>query len=122
MKTKRILSIFIVTAVLVILLAISAFAKTTGVTSGQVNVRSGPGKSHSLVYKNLPSGVSLEILETVNSDDGSNPWYHINFTFNGKAYTGYISSAYVNNIPNSDDNNNGTYTSEIPKEYYLSYI
>ena len=69
MKTKRILSIFIVTAVLVILLAISAFAKTTGVTSGQANVRSGPGKSHSLVYENLPSGVSLEILETVNSDD-----------------------------------------------------
>ncbi len=82
MKTKRILSIFIVTAVLVILLAISAFAKTTGVTSGQANVRSGPGKSHSLVYENLPSGVSLEILETVN---------------------------------------NGTYTSEIPKEY-ASYI
>ena len=121
MKTKRILSIFIVTAVLVILLAISAFAKTTGVTSGQANVRSGPGKSHSLVYENLPSGVSLEILETVKSDDGSKPWHHINFTFNGKAYTGYISSGYVNNISNSDDNSNGTYTSEIPKEY-ASYI
>ena len=121
MKAKRILSIFIVTAVLVILLAISAFAKTTGVTSGQANVRSGPGKSHSLVYENLPSGVSLEILETVNSDDGSKPWHHINFTFNGKAYTGYISSGYVNNISNSDDNNNGTYTSEVPKEY-ASYI
>ena len=121
MKTKRVLSIFIVTAVLVILLAISAFAKTTGVTSGQANVRSGPGKSHSLVYKNLPSGVSLEILETVNSDDGSKPWHHINFTFNGKAYSGYISSGYVNNISYSDDNNNGTYTTEIPKEY-ASYI
>ena len=121
MKTKRILSIFIVTAVLVILLAISAFAKTTGVTSGQANVRSGPGKSHSLVYENLPSGVSLEILETVNSDDGSKLWHHINFTFNGKAYTGYISSGYVSNISYSDDNNNGTYTSEVPKEY-ASYI
>ena len=121
MKAKRVLSIFIVTAVLVILLAISAFAKTTGVTSGQANVRSGPGKSHSLVYENLPSGVSLEILETVNSDDGSKPWHHINFTFNGKAYTGYISSGYVSNISYSDDNNNGTYTSEIPKEY-ASYV
>lgn len=121
MKAKRILSIFIITAVLVILLAISAFAKTTGVTSGQANVRSGPGKSHSLVYENLPSGVSLEILETVNSDDGSKPWHHINFTFNGKAYTGYISSGYVSNISYSDDNNNGTYTSEVPKEY-ASYI
>ena len=50
-----------------------------------------------------------------------NPWHHIYFTFNGKAYTGYISSGYVNNISYSDNNNNGTYTTEIPKEY-VSYV
>ncbi len=119
MKAKKILSTYIITAVLVVLFAISAFAKTTGVTSGQANVRSGPGKSHSLVYENLPSGVSLEILETVNSDDGSKPWHHINFTFNGKSYTGYISSVYVSNVTSSDDDD--TYTTEVPAEY-ASYI
>ena len=124
MKAKRILSTFVITAVLVILFAISAFAKTTGVTSGQVNVRSGPGtKSYGIVYQDLPAGVTVNILATENCNDGSTskPWYKVSFTYGGKDYTGYISTGYVSNVTYSDDDDKGTYTTEVPAEY-ASYI
>ena len=122
MKAKKILSTFIITAVLVVLFAISAFAKTTGVTSGQVNVRSGPGtKSFDVIYRDLPAGVTVNILATENCNDGSTskPWYKVTFTYNGQNYEGYISSGYVSNVTHSDDDD--TYTTEVPAEY-ASYI
>ncbi len=122
MKAKRILTNFVITAVLVILFAISASAKTTGVTSGQVNVRSGPGtKSYDVIYRDLPAGVTVNILATENCNDGSTskPWYKVTFTYNGQNYEGYISSGYVSNVTYSDDDD--TYTTEVPAEY-ASYI
>ena len=124
MKAKKILSTFIITAVLVVLFAISAFAKTTGVTSGQVNVRSGPGtKGYDVIYRDLPAGVTVNILATENCNDGSNtkPWYKVTFTYNGQNYEGYISSGYVKDVTYSEDENSGTYTTEVPAEY-ASYI
>ncbi len=124
MKAKKILSTFIITAVLAVLFAISAFAKTTGVTSGQVNVRSGPGtKSYGIVYQDLPAGVTVNILATEDCNDGSTskPWYKVSFTYGGKDYTGYISTGYVSNVTYSDDDDKGTYTTEVPAEY-ASYI
>ena len=122
MKSKKILSAFVITAAFMILLAISAFANTTGVTSGQVNVRSGPGtKSFDVIYRDLPAGVTVNILATENCSDGSTskPWYKVTFTYNGQNYEGYISSGYVSNVTNSDDDD--TYTTEVPAEY-ASYI
>lgn len=59
--------------------------RSTGtVSASSLNVRSGPGASHSKVTT-LPSGTQVEILETL---DG---WYRIEV--NGKA--GYVSSQYV---------------------------
>ncbi|MBE6973320.1 MAG: hypothetical protein E7440_05515 [Ruminococcaceae bacterium] len=57
---------------------------TGTVSASSLNVRSGPGSSHSKVAA-LPSGTQVEIFETL---DG---WYRIEA--NGK--TGYVSSQYV---------------------------
>lgn len=57
---------------------------TGKVSASSLNVRSGPGSSHSKVTA-LPSGTQVEILETL---DG---WYRIQA--NGK--TGYVSAQYV---------------------------
>ena len=72
MKSRRIFKIILITAVLVIVLSIPAFATAkNGVVKSKANVRNGPGTSYSLVYKDLPANTQIIIIDRVKCNDGT---------------------------------------------------
>ena len=99
MKSRRIFKIILITAVLVIILSIPAFATAkNGVVKSQANVRSGPGTSYSLVYKDLPANTQIIIIDRVKCNDGttSKDWYKVEFNYGGKFYENcYVSTGLV---------------------------
>lgn len=119
MKNRRIFKIILITAVLVIVLSIPAFATAkNGVVKSKANVRSGPGTSYSLVYKNLPANTQIIIIDRVKCNDGttSKDWYKVEFNYGGKFYENcYISTGLVTVTSDSG------ISDEVP-ELYKSYI
>lgn len=119
MKSRRIFKIILITAVLVIILSIPAFATAkNGVVKSQANVRSGPGTSYSLVYKNLPANTQIIIIDRVKCNDGttSKDWYRVEFNYGGKFYENcYVSTGLVTVTSDSG------ISDEVP-ELYKSYI
>ena len=119
MKSRRIFKIILITAVLVIILSIPAFATAkNGVVKSQANVRSGPGRSYSLVYKDLPANTQIIIIDRVKCNDGttSKDWYKVEFNYGGKFYENcYISTGLVTVTSDSG------ISDEVP-ELYKSYI
>lgn len=75
-------------------------------TDGSLNMRTGPGISHSLIIA-LDNGTRVIILDTVPCDDNStrSDWYKISVTVGGKTYTGYVSANRV-----SDASSSGSYS------------
>ena len=119
MKSRRIFKIILITAVLVIVLSIPAFATAkNGVVKSQANVRSGPGRSYSLVYENLPANTQIIIIDRVKCNDGttSKDWYRVEFNYGGKFYENcYISTGLVTVTSDSG-------ISDEAPELYKSYI
>ena len=119
MKSRRIFKIILITAVLVIILSIPAFATAkNGVVKSKANVRSGPGTSYSLVYKDLPANTQIIIIDRVKCNDGttSKDWYRVEFNYGGKFYENcYISTGLVTVTSDSG------ISDEVP-ELYKSYI
>lgn len=119
MKSRRIFKIILITAVLVIILSIPAFATAkNGVVKSQANVRRGPGTSYSLVYKNLPANTQIIIIDRVKCNDGttSKDWYKVEFNYGGKFYEDcYVSTGLVTVTSDSG------ISDEVP-ELYKSYI
>lgn len=72
----------------------------TGVTTGNINFRTGPATSYSKVSgcSKVPKGAAVEILAT------SGSWYQVRY----KGYTGYLSSEYVRVNSGSNTNSNGS--------------
>lgn len=119
MKSRRIFKIILITAVLVIVLSIPAFATAkNGVVKSKANVRSGPGTSYSLVYKDLPANTQIIIIDRVKCNDGttSKDWYRVEFNYGGKFYENcYVSTGLVTVTSDSG------ISDEVP-ELYNSYI
>lgn len=118
MKIKKAVSVLLCMLLFSSVLSIVGYAESrTGVTTGQVNVRSGPGTSHKLVYENLPKNVMVVVLEQVNCDDKSTtkPWYKVEFNYGGQFYSDcYISTGYVAIV-------NDSASADVP-ELYKHYI
>lgn len=101
MKAKKILLCLLCLTLLfsVFSLGVSAEEQTGVTTADWLNVRKGPGKSHSKVCAALPEGSLLVVLDKVHCDDGDdgNPWwYKVEFNYGGDFYTDcYVSAAYV---------------------------
>ena len=83
--------------------------KTGTVTASSLNVRSGPGTTHSILGT-VHSGEVVRIVGEANASDGK-IWYQINFK-DGK---GYVSSSYISNIKDIID-----YTPDADFEAYLN--
>lgn len=81
---------------------VDAKAETgTGTVKGtNVNVRSDAGTSASRICT-LGNGAAL-IVTGSKKDAAGNIWYAVSFTQNGRSYTGYIISTYVNYKPAAD--------------------
>lgn len=81
-------------------------ATGTGVTTGNINFRTGPSTSYSKVSgcSKVPKNASVEILGE------SNGWYQVRY--NG--YTGYLSADYVKVSSGSNSNNNSNNNSLNP--------
>ena len=88
--------------ILAALLAAALFAGTalaaTVVTTGNVNLRSGPGKEYDIVT-DIGVGRELEFLGDVSTDLRGVDWYHVGI--NGK--TGWVSSKYADLLDNGGD-------------------
>lgn len=89
-----------------------------GVVKSKANVRSGPGTSYSLVYKDLPANTQIIIIDRVKCNDGttSKDWYRVEFNYGGKFYENcYVSTGLVTVTSDSG------ISDEVP-ELYNSYI
>lgn len=88
--------------ILAALLAAALFAgaalAATVVTTGNVNLRSGPGKEYDIVT-DIGVGRELEFLGDVSTDWRGVDWYHVGI--NGK--TGWVSSKYADLLDNGGD-------------------
>lgn len=84
--------------------------------STNVNVRQGPGTSYAVVTK-VQGGQPLTILDQPNGS-----WYHVSFTQNGTAYTGYIHSNYVSVIYTADADFETYLASQGFPESYKPYL
>ncbi len=70
--------------------AASASAGETAVTTASLNLRSGPGSSHSVVTV-LPSGAQVTVL-----DKSNRYWYKVSYTGStGATWTGYVGASYL---------------------------
>lgn len=106
--------------------AVSAEVTQGTVSADSVRVRTGAGTGNSqlkdsngnLIY--ISTGHRVTILQTVKSttDKTYVTWYKIEFTYNGKDYTGYAYSEYVTVDPPEQD---FTMPEGVPEEY-KSYI
>lgn len=86
----------------------------TGVTTASINVRTGPGTNYKILTV-LPKNFMVTIFDTVNSDTTKDPWYLVEFNYNGTFYSGcYVSSTYVSVI--------GDNISDVVPNEYESYI
>lgn len=68
--------------------------KTGIVTASLLNVRTGAGKSHSILEHDGKS-VQLENGTKVTILSSSSGWHKVSFTYDGKQLTGYVSADYV---------------------------
>ena len=107
---KSIISILLTVSILFSLSAsffVYAESKYGYVNNTNVNVRTTPTSkvTNNKLGIQLDTGHSVVILETVNSiNDPDNPtWCHIEFTYGGKTYKGYVASQYVTIQPTTDD-------------------
>ena len=82
----------------------TTLAKTGTVSGNGVNVRSGPGTSHTRITS-LNSGVIVDLLGTANDNSGVK-WYNISFISGSTRYTGYMHSDFIQeNIEYTFDTN-----------------
>lgn len=103
-RRKKGIAVLVFGAMLVLGLsfgAISARAETgTGTVKGNnVNVRSDAG-THASRVCSLSNGAALVVTGS-KKDTAGNIWYAVSFTQNGRSYTGYIISTYVNYTPST---------------------
>lgn len=85
--------------------------RTASINGTNVNVRSGPGTTNSVITR-LTKGAAVTVIGEQTASDGA-LWYQIRFTGSGGAQTtGYVSSAYIK-FPVS-------YTSDADFEAYLT--
>ncbi len=85
--------------------------RQASINGTNVNVRSGPGTTNSVVTR-LSKGTSVTVIGEQNASDGA-LWYQIRFTGSGgAASTGYVSGAYIK-FPVS-------YTTDADFEAYLN--
>lgn len=116
MKSYRLLRRGVLAAVFVS--AILVFAATAGmvdvkaetgtgtVKGTSVNVRSDAGTNAARICS-LGNGAAL-IVTGSKKDAAGNTWYAVSFTQNGKSYTGYIISTYVNYMPTDNSSSAGS--------------
>ena len=107
---KSIISLLLTVSILFSLSAsffVYAESKIGYINNTNVNVRTTPTSkvSDNKLGIQLNTGHSVTILETVDSiKDSDNPtWCHIEFTYNGKTYKGYVASQYVTIKTTTDD-------------------
>ena len=85
--------------------------RSASINGTNVNVRSGPGTTNSIVTK-LTRGAAVTVIGEQTASDGA-LWYQIRFTGSGGTQTtGFVSSAYIK-FP-------VTYTSDADFEAYLN--
>ena len=85
--------------------------RSASINGTNVNVRSGPGTTNSVVTK-LTRGAAVTVIGEQTASDGA-LWYQIRFTGSGGTQTtGFVSSAYIK-FP-------VTYTSDADFEAYLN--
>ena len=92
-SVKKFLCILIIVAIIISMLVVTASAGNIAygvgtVTASWLNIRTGPGTSHS-VTSMVQRDTRVVILEKTSSD-----WYHINY--NG--VVGYVASQYIANV------------------------
>ena len=84
--------------------------RSASINGTNVNVRSGPGTSNSVVTR-LTKGAAVTVTGEASASDGA-LWYQVRFVNGGTEMTGYVSSAYIK-FPVS-------YTSDADFEAYLT--
>lgn len=77
-------------------------------TGNEVNFRSGPGTSYSIIKDSNGANIVLtggQEFEVLGSEKGSDyTWYKVKTTYNGKEYTGYLCADYIRiNAPVEDE-------------------
>ena len=91
--------------------ALAYTERSASINGTNVNVRSGPGTTNSVVTR-LTQGAAVTVIGEASASDGA-LWYQVRFTGSGGAETtGYVSSAYIK-FPVS-------YTSDADFEAYLT--
>ena len=95
---KRILSVFLILAMLITGIAsfgiFASAANQSGVVNADaLNVRSGAGTSYSIIAV-LYNGASVTVTGSANDSSGGK-WYKISFTYSGSQKNGYVSSSYI---------------------------
>lgn len=98
-------------ALLPMVQALAYTERSASINGTNVNVRSGPGTTNSVVTR-LTQGAAVTVIGEASASDGA-LWYQVRFTGSGGAETtGYVSSAYIK-FPVS-------YTSDADFEAYLT--
>lgn len=97
---------------------VSVSAASTGVvTATSLNVRSGPSTSYSVVV-----GIKKDTKVTISSevkDTSGTIWYKISVTVDGKSYSGYVSSAYIQKT-NTSTSTSATTSSFVRRTGYVN--
>ena len=128
MKFKKLFFVISLVLTLTSVFSIVSCALTTAVvkgSDGSMNMRSGPGTTHSLVVT-VPNNTVVTVNGKKFCDDGSTNayWYNVSCTVNGKQYSGYISSAGISSVK-TDGAADGTYlegTSKYIPDIYLDAV
>lgn len=87
---KRLISVMLV-AVMIVMCAASAFASTTKVTTGSVNMRKGAALSYKTI-RTIPAGKTLTCTDSKKDSRGVT-WYYTKYS----GSSGWVSSVYLRN-------------------------
>ena len=86
---KHFFRFFLLSSIIVLFLAVTAFADEATVTGSEVNLRTGPGTNYAIL-DSLESGAVVTVNDCSNSY-----WYNVTY----KGTTGFMSSYYLDIIP-----------------------
>ncbi len=120
---KKLLSLIIVVVICVTGMFSSGIfvfgANSTGkVTADVLNVRSGPGTNYSVIGTTY-YGNTVTITNTA-YDSGGSKWYKIDYSYSGKASTGYVSADYITIINSGgSDSSSENITPDSDFEAYM---
>ena len=89
-QLKKFVAAILVMSLLLAMVAVTALAAETLKTTGQVNMRKGPGLKYATIMT-IGKGKTLTYTGTSKKDSRGVTWYKV--SFNGK--TGWVSSRYA---------------------------